>query len=155
MANASALWKAVLGDEDNEVIKSGTLAVTRGTGVLAAAAVALTNLDWIPGGSLSDEHKLWASIAVVGIWVILASSDAIARAKVTAAEKLAEASASPQTHVLASPLDAEIKELSRDEERGWKVMMMRTFPLKPTQLEYFVVKGDVGEWRDAESVKLV
>jgi hypothetical protein len=150
-ASDTGAWKAILGDDDNEVIKAGTLAVTRGTGVVAAAVVAVANIDLIPGGDLTAPQKLWASVAIIGIWAILASADALARAKVTAAERIA----SPQTHVLTPPLDASLPEKSGADERGWKAMMLRTYPAEPDKLEYWVVKGDVAEWCDAEKVRIL
>jgi hypothetical protein len=83
MPDDNAIVKAIFGDEEQEVIKAGTTAVTRGAGVVAAAFAVGANVEPL-ASSLTTEQRLWFSIAVGFGWVILAAADVVARAYVTA-----------------------------------------------------------------------
>jgi hypothetical protein len=144
MAELADVGKALFGDEDSEVVKSGTLAVTRMTGWVAAAGLALTNTEVF--GELSSTNKLWGSIAIVAVFAFIASADVIARG-------LVSAQAQPDIRTLPTPLNVTIPDKPTAEERGWKAVLLRSGAQAPDEIEFWVVKGDKAEWVKGDKVR--
>src|SRR4051794_7961259 len=122
--NSPHIVKALFGDEDSAVVKSGTLAVTRLTGWVAAAGLALTNTEVF--GELSGSTKLWGSVAIVAVFAFIASADALARAYATAHVQ-------PDVRVIPSPLKLKLTEGTDDP--GWRAVMLRFSPEKPDDFD--------------------
>jgi hypothetical protein len=79
----NALEKSILGDPDNAIIKSGTLNVTRGAGVIAvglnAVSAALDAAGTGPWKHLTSDQKLLFVLVTGAIWGLIIAADAIAR----------------------------------------------------------------------------
>jgi hypothetical protein len=75
--------KAVVGDKQTEMIKSGTLVVTRGIGVVGIGLVGtffvldLTGTG--PWKGMPPAQKLWFVLGAGLIWAIVAGADSVAR----------------------------------------------------------------------------
>lgn len=143
MGLSESIAKAIAGDEDAAVIKSGTLAVTRGAGVVAAAVIAAAQLEW-PFPDLTSLQKLSAALVSVGIWSFLAAADAIARGYATA-------HARPTTTAFPTPLKIRIPAEPAANEAGWKAFLVRTGPAAD-DVDYWVVKGDAAKWVKASEI---
>ena len=144
MSLAESVGKAIAGDEETAVIRSGTLFVTRSAGVIAAVIIAIAQFEW--GLALADSEKLWASVAAVAVWAFLAAADAIARGYATA-------HSGPYVTALPSPLKAELPGLPSADEKGWNVFLIRTSPHDPDDVSYWVVKGSEAHWKAASEVE--
>jgi hypothetical protein len=144
MAEPNDVVKALFGDEESAVVKSGTLAVTRLTGWVAAGGLALTNTEVF--GELSGSDKLWGSIAIVGVFAFIAAADAVARGYATA-------HAQPDVRTLPSPLRVSLPDKAAEEEKGWKAYLLRFDPKKPEDLEFWVAKDEEALWVRAEKIR--
>ncbi len=136
------ILKALFGDDDEEVVKSGTLAVTRLTGWVAAAGLAVTNTEVF--GELSGSTKLWGSIVIVAVFAFIASADSLARAYATAHTQ-------PDVRVLTSPLKVKLTEGVDDP--GWRAVIVGFTPAKPDDLDFWVVKGNQAKWVASSNTK--
>jgi hypothetical protein len=130
----SALYKAIRGDEDAEVIKAGTLATTRGMGVVAAALVAgLPALDKLsdtgPWHDADAATKLWFILGAGAIWAIVAAADAVARGLA-------------QPRVVSLPTGLPVTRTAGRDEAGWTAVAIEAGdnPL------FLVVKGTDTAW---------
>lgn len=146
MAAGEDVMKALFGDEESEIVKSGALAITRLTGWVAGAGVVLTSTEVFGKASLSPAHRLWGSIAIVAVFAFIASADALARAFVTAHSQ-------PEVRALARPLQVRIPERDGDDEKGWNALLMRFNPQKPDSFDYWVVKEQEALWITEEKVR--
>lgn len=145
MADFANLGKALFGNEQEAVVKSGTLAVTRFTGWVGAIAVVLTNTEVL--GELTTSQKLWGSIAILGVFAFIAAADAIARGYVTGQSQ-------PEIRALPSPVTVAIPtEHGTDAESGWKALLIRTTPQAPDEMEFWVVKGETSRWISGKDVR--
>jgi hypothetical protein len=139
MADLADVGKALFGDEESEVVKSGTLAVTRLTGWVGAAGLALTNSDAFGNLNLGGSTKVWASVAIVAVFAFIASADALARAYVTGQSQ-------PDVRILPAPMAVRIPAKSGANERGWHAVLVRFTPQSPDDLDFWVVKADEAQW---------
>jgi hypothetical protein len=146
MADLADVGKALFGDDESEVVKSGTLAVTRLTGWVGAAGLALTNSDALGSLDLTDSTKLWGSISIVAVFAFIASADAIARAYVTGQTQ-------PDVRTLPTPMAVKIPAKFGADERGWHAILVRFTPQNPDDLDFWVVKGETAEWVKGSDLK--
>ena len=147
---ASALKEAVLGSDQDEIIKAGTLTVTRGIGVIAVAFVGTFYLldqfgDKGPWHGLTTPQKLTFVIAAALVWAIVASGDAIARGLATARQN--DLVASLPTGLRATKTDG-------TDSAGWSVVAVKFSPGAGADgPEYLLVKaGQAASWLPAEKI---
>lgn len=147
---ASALKEAVLGSDQDEIIKAGTLTVTRGIGVIAVAFVGTFYLldqfgDKGPWHGLTTPQKLTFVIAAALVWAIVASGDAIARGLATAR----------QNDLVASlPTGLRATKTEGTDSAGWSVVAVKFSPgAGANGPEYLLVKaGQAASWLPAEKI---
>ncbi len=139
MANLADVGKALFGDDNSAVVKAGTLAVTRLTGWVAAAGLTVTNSSVFGQVDLSGTTKLWASVAIVGVFAFIASADTLARGYVTAHSQ-------PDVRPLPHPWKVTIPAKPAAEEEGWRAVLVRFNPQSADDLDFWVVKGKEGFW---------
>lgn len=137
------LMKALFGDDESEVVKSGTFAVTRLTGWVAAVFMLLGNTDLFGTVDLGDVNKLWASIAIIAVFAFIGSADILARGYVTART---------QSELRTLPTPLKVKVVRGADEPGWRAVLVRFDPQVPEDLEFWIVKGGKAEWIKATDV---
>lgn len=130
----TALYKSIRGDEDAAVIKSGTLATTRGMGVVAAGLVALLPIldkvdDFGPWDDADAAAKLWFILGAGAIWAIVAAADAIARGLA-------------QPRVVALPASLAVTRTEGRDEAGWTAVAIEA----GDSPRFLLVKGDKTAW---------
>lgn len=143
-----ALKKSILGAKEDEVIKSGTTAVTRGIGVVALGFVGTFYLleqfaDVGPWTGLDTGQRLTFVIAAAAVWAIVAAADVIGRGL-----------AHENDVVTALPRGLTATKTKRTDDPGWSVVAIR-FPSGGTgDPRYLVVKaGQPVEWLSAEDLR--
>ena len=111
-----------LRDKDADVIKSGALGITWMSGGVASAAAILTvlNEDLINffGDKLADDLKAGILVVVILAWTLIAITDVMARAKVTAARISSGVATAPQDMKVKVTGDA-------GTDDGWSVAAIR------------------------------
>lgn len=133
------LVKALFGDEESEVVKSGTFAVTRLTGWVAAVFVLIGNTELFGLVKVGDVNKLWASIAIIAVFAFIGAADILARGYITARTQ-------SEIRTLPTPLKVRVGAKSGSDETGWRAVLARFDPLSPEDLEFWIVKGGKAEW---------
>lgn len=144
-----ALKESIVGAKHEELIKSGTLVVTRGIGIVAVAFVGtfflLDMFNEGPWASLDTWQKLAFVVAAALVWAIVAAADAIARGHATASR-----------HDLVAALPkglAVIKTKGRDES-GWTAVAVKFAVTEGAEgPRYLIVKeGKPAEWAAEEDL---
>jgi hypothetical protein len=146
-----ALKKSVLGAKEEELIKAGTMVVTRGIGIIA---LGLIGTFWLLD-ALGDRGPwagmdLWQKIVFVavaaGVWSIVAAADAIARG-------LATARATDVVAALPPGLKATVT--TGLDSPGWSVVAVRLVEGKESEsLKYLVVKeSEPATWMSPDDLK--
>lgn len=143
------------GNDSEKIIKSGTLFVTRGVGVIAVGLIglffALDQAGEGPWKDLSTEQKLDFIVAVGFIWAIVAAADAIARGISTGAKSIKQALtvAREQLLVLDPPLDGRYKS-SDGNTVSVKVQAIRLAPGDSTSISEYLILFEGGpiRWKD-------
>lgn len=163
MSNSdNAIFKALFGDKDEEVIKAGTLAVTRGSGVIVTAAAAAAVTDW--PFELTDSQRIQVGLTSAAIWAFLAAFDAVARGLATSAKTRGESEVKAAALLLTRPTDTQVVALPKalevalpgepaKEESGWHASLVRIgAPEDDESPEFFVTKGDTKKWVAAKDL---
>lgn len=147
MTALDSLKKAIAGDEGSEIIKSGTLATTRGTGVVAIALVGVflvvESLDFGPWKDASSAQQLTFVLGAGAIWAVVAGADSIARGISTANART----------VVTLPPGLVATKTDGQDEPGWAVVAIDIGNGKEGSQQYLLSKGGKAEWLD--STKLV
>jgi hypothetical protein len=135
-----SLKKSLVGDEATEIIKSGTLATTRGTGVVAVsligAFIVMDSFGFEPWDALSPVIKWGVVIAIGAMWALVAAADSIARGIATAAT-------APTFVRLPAGLKATRTEGS--DSPGWSLVAVEIAKVgEKDDLRFLAVKGDNG-----------
>jgi hypothetical protein len=152
---AEGLKKSISGDEQTELIKSGTLLVTRGFGVLAVGLISamwlMDELDFGPWGGLTVSEKFDFIVAVGFMWAIVAAADALARGIATGL------TASKYTIIALDPPLPAKHEVSDDVKNDVTARAIRTHPGEPTKIHSILITTSKGEttWADANVVTLM
>jgi hypothetical protein len=147
-----ALKKSILGAKQDEAIKSGTLVVTRGIGVIAIALIGTFLLldqlgdvgPWWKG--LDTIAKLEFVVASAAVWAIVAGADVIARGLATARQN---------DFIATLPKGLTATKIEGKDSHGWDVVAAKfsggAGADGPT---YLVVKpGHEAEWLAAEKLQ--
>ncbi len=148
---AAALKKAIIGSKDEEIIKAGTLAVTRCVGIVALALVGtFLLLDQLgnvgPWPRMTTTEKLQFVIAAAAVWAAIAGADSIARGLATARQN---------DFVATLPAGLKGTKTEGIDDRGWSVVAVK-FPAASGSegAKYLVIKaGKPAEWLDADKLK--
>jgi hypothetical protein len=144
------ITKAVTGDRDEQVITAGTLATTRGVGIVAVGLIGVFSLlDGLgakggPWPDLSSVQKLTFVLGCGAIWALVAAADAIARGIATAATR---------PTLVALPPGLLVTRTTGLDSPGWHAAMIEV-PGRATGPgpRYLVVKGDQHAWVPAEEL---
>lgn len=165
MSNSdNAIVKALFGDKDDEVIKAGTLAVTRGSGVIVAAAAAAAAVDW--PFELTNSQRIQVGLTSAAIWAFIVAFDAVARGLATAAKTRGEAEVKAAALMLTRPTHAQVVALPKllkvilpgevaAEESGWQASLVRIGARDDEEsAEFFVTKGDTKKWVAAKDLRV-
>lgn len=145
MRAKNPITKAILGDADNEIIKAGTLATTRGIGVVAASLIAVFFLmdqlrDSGPWKDFTAQQQLLFVLAAGLIWVLLAAADSIARG-------LAARATAPR--VVALPAGLTATRTAGVDSPGWCVVALE---VGGPANKFYLVKGTESVWVTADDV---
>lgn len=142
-----SIKKAVLGDNANETIKSGTLVTTRGIGVIIVGLIGglllLDTFDYGPWKELSTVQKFMFVVASGFIWALVASADAIARGYA--------AGVTSQLVPFAAGLKCTY--LVGKDTSGWSVAAARTGPSSAGPPDFLIVKGATFKWAKAAEIE--
>lgn len=147
MSAAESIKKALAGDKSTEIIKSGTLVTTRGTGVIAVGLIGtfflLDALNVAPWQGLSSDAKLVFVLATGAMWALIVAADSIARGIATAASvptvvKLPPGLLATKTSGLDSP--------------NWSVLAVEIAPDKQETKRFLVAKGSETSWVGSEDL---
>lgn len=159
MSVLDSLKKAVAGDEDAAVIKSGTLATTRGAGFAAAGLVAVfTAMDLLafkPWDELDPLIK-WAVVVSIGaIWAMMAAADSLARGLATAGDSVAKgltASAAAPSFVRLPP-GLKVTRTEGTDSPGWTALAVEVSKAdEKDELRFLVTKGSDVVWVKADDL---
>lgn len=118
--------KALFGDPDTEIIKAGTLTVTRGAGVIAAGAIGVFVVfdaaNKGPWKTFSINQKLSFVLVTAAIWGVILAADAISRGIAAAGKSIGEVGASS---MISLPKGVTAKTTEGVDEPGWSVVAVR------------------------------
>ncbi|MDZ7734514.1 MAG: hypothetical protein U5R31_16830 [Acidimicrobiia bacterium] len=137
------LVKAIKGDPTSQLIKSGTLAITRVTNGAAAIVIATYAVMQAAGlagwESIPAAERIWLAIATAALWAIGSAADGIARGI---------ASTKPDgAGVLELPPGLKVTKTKGVDEQGWAAVAIRhADSADPTALQWLIVKGADVEW---------
>ncbi len=148
MGPVDRLKAAIFGDPKKEIVKAGTLAVTRGTGILVAAVLAAVNAEW--PDDFTATQKLVASLIIVGLWVLVFIVDMAVRGYASGKEIEANGS----VKLLPRAWTVSVPALDRDAEAGWHVVAWRGGAPDPAEADLLTVKGNEAVWRKLSELRL-
>ena len=139
---AEQIKKAIFGDKQAEMIKSGTLVVTRGIGVIGIGLVGtffvLDQFDTGPWKDMTAVQKLWFVLGAGFIWALVAGADSVARGLTSAARS---------DRVLVLPPGLVGTRTEGKDEQGWRATAAK-FAADGAQegVSFLVIKGDKHAW---------
>jgi len=148
------LKKSLAGDEQSELIKSGTLLVTRGFGVMAVGLIAalwlMDQLDFGPWDGLAVAEKFDFIVAVGFMWAIVAAADALARGVSTGL------TANSYTVIALDPPLSAQHEVSDGVKLDVTARAIRTHPGESTRIHSVLITSPNGAttWAAANVVTL-
>jgi hypothetical protein len=135
-----SLRKSVLGDKNSEVIKAGTLAVTRGATTAAAGILAIYAVLQVAGFEgwevIPPAERIWLVVATGGVWAIIAAADAVARGLATS---------KPNNPFATLPEGLKVTRLEGIDEPGWSAVALR-WETADGDPQWLVARGDEAEW---------
>jgi hypothetical protein len=157
MSVQGSISAAIFGSSDDEVIKAGTLAVTRGAGVIAVGVNALFALldaaDTGPWKTLDLNQKLIFVLTTAAIWAFIAAADSVARGLGTQGDAIAKGLATQQIAFLPLPGQLGATLTPGDDDPGWVVMGVQVSP-GSTPPQYLITKGGAVKWTPADELRL-
>jgi hypothetical protein len=154
-------------DKDQQVIKAGTLRVTRGTGLVSVVVLGAAGVLDVSGVDFIDALSAWQKwtgvLVIAGIWGLVTAADGIARAIATVGTASASSNERAATaysqaldhfsrepknvaqdfHVISPPIAVRRKELAAEDELGWTVVGSG---LQTGKLVFLVTKDAETTW---------